>query len=83
MFRSPRNRVNSNVSQIERWAQTHGVPIRHFAKGENKEAIARPLIDAAAKAGGEGRVVLIGVAQEKAPACPLCQPDVRQLPGRN
>ncbi len=39
----------------------------HFGKGENKEAIARPYIDAAAAAGGEGAVVLIGIAQEKAP----------------
>ena len=38
-----------------------------FAKGESKEAIARPLIEAAAAAGGDGRVVLIGIAQEKAP----------------
>jgi hypothetical protein len=56
------------AAEIERWGQTHGLAIRHFAKGENKEAIAKPLLEAAAKAGGEGRVVLIGVAQEKAPA---------------
>jgi hypothetical protein len=42
------------------------VPVRSFKKGENKEAIARPLIDAAAKGGGNGRVVLLGIAQEKA-----------------
>lgn len=53
---------------IERWAKAEGVPIRHFEKGENKEAIAAPLIEAAAKAGGAGKVVLIGVAQEKASA---------------
>ena len=35
----------------------HGVPVRRFAKGENKEQIAR--------AGGDGRVVLLGVAQEE------------------
>ena len=38
----------------------------HFKKGENKEAFARPLIDAAAAEGGDGKVVLIGIAQEKA-----------------
>ncbi len=38
----------------------------HFARGENKEALARPLIDAAADEGGDGKVVLIGIAQEKA-----------------
>ncbi|MGH9246291.1 MAG: hypothetical protein ACRD29_18660 [Acidimicrobiales bacterium] len=37
-----------------------------FKKGENKEATARPLIDAAAAEGGDGVVVLIGIAQEKA-----------------
>lgn len=55
------------VNEIKRWAAEHQVPIRHFAKGENKEEIALPLLEAAARAGGEGRVVLIGVAQEKSP----------------
>jgi hypothetical protein len=54
--------------QIESWAQSHGLAIRRFAKGENKEAIAKPLIEAASKEGGEGRVVLIGTAQEKVSA---------------
>ena len=54
------------VASIERWAKAEGIPIRHFAKGENKEAIVAPLIEAAAREGGEGKVVLIGVAQEKA-----------------
>ena len=35
----------------------HGVPVRRFAKGENKEQIAR--------AGGNRRVVLLGIAQEE------------------
>jgi hypothetical protein len=39
----------------------------YFGKGDNKEAIARPLINAAAAEDGNGRVVLIGIAQEKAP----------------
>jgi hypothetical protein len=54
------------VEGIERWAKAEGIPIRHFEKGENKEAVAAPLIEAAAKEGGDGKVVLIGVAQEKA-----------------
>jgi len=54
------------VAAIERWAKAEGIPIRHFQKGENKEAIVAPLIEAAAKEGGKGKVVLIGVAQEKA-----------------
>jgi hypothetical protein len=55
------------VAEVHRWANAHAVPVRRFAKGENKEAIARPLIEAAEREGGEGRVVLVGVAQEKAP----------------
>ena len=55
------------VAEVHRWAKDHDVPMIHFGKGENKEAIARPYIDAAAAAGGEGAVVLIGIAQEKAP----------------
>lgn len=54
------------VDDIHRWAKEHGVPVRYFKKGENKEAIARPLIEAAAKHGGTGQVVLLGIAQEKA-----------------
>jgi hypothetical protein len=56
------------VAEIHRWAQEHGVPVRHFEKGENKEKIAEPLLETAAKEGGEGRVVLVGIAQEKASA---------------
>ena len=54
------------VASVHRFAKTNGIPVVHFAKGENKEAFARPLIDAAAKEGGDGKVVLIGIAQEKA-----------------
>ncbi len=56
------------VAAIHRWAEAEGVPIRYFAKGENKEKIAEPLLRAAAEQGGEGKVVLIGIAQEKASA---------------
>lgn len=54
------------VAEVHRWAKQHDVPVLHFAKGENKEQIARPRIEAAAAVGGDGRVVLIGIAQEKA-----------------
>ena len=56
------------VAEIKRWARAEGVPIRQFRKGEKKEAIAEPLLEAAAKEGGQGRVVLLGMAQEKASA---------------
>lgn len=54
------------VKEVERFAALHRIPIIHFEKGEDKEARARPLLDQAAHEGGDGRVVLIGVAQEKA-----------------
>jgi hypothetical protein len=55
------------VAEVHRWAKQHDVPVIRFAKGANKEQMARPLIDAAAAAGGDGQVVLIGISQEKAP----------------
>ncbi len=55
------------VAEVYRWAKAHSVPVRRFTKGENKEEIARPLIEAAEREGGDGRVVLIGIAQEKTP----------------
>src|SRR5438132_1868207 len=56
------------VAAVHRWAEANGVPIRYFAKGDNKEKIAEPLLRAAAADGGDGKVVLIGIAQEKASA---------------
>lgn len=53
------------VKDVHDFARANGVPLVHFKKGENKEAEARPLIDAAAREGGDGKVVLIGIAQEK------------------
>ena len=53
---------------IREFARDNGIPIVRFAKGQDKEKTARPFIEAAAKAGGSGRVVLIGTAQEKASA---------------
>lgn len=54
------------VKAVHGFAKANGVPVVYFKKGENKEATTRPLIDAAAAEGGNGKVVLIGIAQEKA-----------------
>lgn len=53
------------VTAIHRFAEDNGIPVVHFKKGESKEETARPYLQAAA-ATGEGRVVLVGIAQEKA-----------------
>src|SRR5260370_42117864 len=53
------------LADIRRWAKANNIPIHYFQKGESKEAYARPLIQAAANEGGDGRVVLLGIAQEK------------------
>ncbi len=55
------------VAEVHRWARLHEIPVVHFAKGDRKEEVARPFLDEAAAAGGDGRVALIGIAQEKAP----------------
>src|SRR5215218_9890553 len=54
------------VKDIERFAKETGTPVVHFEKGDNKEAFARPFIDAAGAEGGAGKAALIGIAQEKA-----------------
>ena len=54
------------VREVHRFAAANEIPLVHFAKGENKEAVARPYLEAAARDGGDGKVALIGVAQEKA-----------------
>jgi len=54
------------VREIERFSKQQGIPLIHFDKGENKEQRARALLEQAAAQGGDGRVVLIGIAQEKA-----------------
>jgi hypothetical protein len=57
------------VAELHRWAEAEGIPIVRFAKGESKEATARPYLEAAAQADPEtARVVLLGIAQEKASA---------------
>jgi len=45
------------TAELYHWAKANDIPVRHFAKGEDKEAIARPLIEAAAVEGGDGRVM--------------------------
>src|SRR5947209_15670267 len=55
------------VKAVRRFADEHKIPLVHFTKGEDKEEIARPYLDAAARDGKE-RVVLIGIGQEKASA---------------
>jgi hypothetical protein len=52
---------------VHRFAKEHKIPVVHFKKGEDKEEIARPYLEAAARDGKE-RVVLIGIGQEKASA---------------
>jgi hypothetical protein len=51
---------------VHRFAQEHRIPVIHLEKGQHKERLARPYLEAAAREGGNGRVVLIGIAQEKA-----------------
>jgi hypothetical protein len=53
------------AAEVHRFAKANGIPVRHFAKGEKKEEIARPFIEAVA-GGGKSAVALIGIAQEKA-----------------
>jgi hypothetical protein len=56
------------VQAIHRFAEDRKIPVVHFEKGQKKEEVARPYLEAAAREGGEGRVVMIGIAQEKASA---------------
>src|SRR5256885_13185436 len=53
------------VRRVHRFAAANNIPVLYFGKGQDKEATARPLIDAAAAEGGDGKVVLIGIAQER------------------
>jgi hypothetical protein len=52
---------------IRKFAAANAIPVIRFARGDNREEVARPYLEAAA-AGGEGRVVMIGAGQEKASA---------------
>lgn len=53
------------VREIQRFAKDRGIQVVHFKKGVSKEDVARPWLQAAAREGKPG-VVLIGIAQEKA-----------------
>jgi hypothetical protein len=53
---------------IWKFATDNAIPVVRFARGDCKEDIARPYLQAAAAEEGKGRVVLIGVGQEKASA---------------
>lgn len=53
------------VKAIHEYAKEHQIPVVYFEKGQKKEDVARPYLEAAAREGKE-RVVLIGIAQEKA-----------------
>jgi hypothetical protein len=55
------------IQAVHDFAKAHHIPVVHFQKGQNKEKFARPFLQAAAREGKE-RVVLIGIAQEKASA---------------
>jgi hypothetical protein len=53
------------VKAIHKFAEDNNIPVVKFEKGQDKEEVARPLFEAAARE-GKNRVVLIGIAQEKA-----------------
>jgi hypothetical protein len=55
------------VQVIHEFAKAHGIPVVRFEKGQNKEKVARTFLEVAARE-GQDRVVLIGIAQEKASA---------------
>lgn len=56
------------VKAVHGFAKAHQIPLVQFEKGQVKEEVARPYLEAAAREKGEGRVVMIGLAQEKASA---------------
>ena len=55
------------IEAIHSYAKAHHIPVVRFEKGEDKEKAVRPFLQAAARE-GKDRVVLIGIAQEKASA---------------
>jgi hypothetical protein len=61
------------VKAIQRFAEEEKIPVIRFKKGQDKEEIARPYIEAAARE-GKDRVVLIGIAQEKASGMEIVAP---------
>jgi len=42
------------VKAIHQFAEAHGIPVVHFSKGQNKEEVARPYLEAAAREGRTG-----------------------------
>jgi hypothetical protein len=59
------DRRETYVQAIHEFAKSNSIPVVRFQKGQNKEKVARPFLQAAARKGRD-RVVLIGIAQEKA-----------------
>jgi hypothetical protein len=53
------------VEAIYAYAKAHNIAVVRFEKGQDKEKTARPFLEVAARE-GKDRVVLIGIAQEKA-----------------
>ena len=53
------------IKAIHQFAKRHQIPVVQFEKGQDKEEVARPYLEAAARE-GKDRIVLIGIAQEKA-----------------
>src|SRR6266496_1251131 len=52
------------VQAIHQFAERHKIPVVHFKKGQDKEKVALPYLEAACRE-RKDRVVLIGIAQEK------------------
>ena len=71
---------NQYVKAVHRFAEQHKIPVVQFKKGEDKEKLARPYLEAAART-GQDCVVLIDIAQEKA-SCWRSWPRKGQQKGR-
>ena len=69
-FRIPSSAAFGKIGEqytkaIDLFAAQRNIPRLQFQKGQDKEELARPYLEAAARA-GQDRVVLIGTAQERA-----------------
>ncbi len=53
------------VKAIHKFARDHEIPVVRFEKGQVKEQVAGPYLEAAAREGAKDKVVMIGMAQEK------------------
>jgi hypothetical protein len=58
---------NEFVESIQLFAKADNIPVVYFKKGEKKERVAQQYLEAAARE-GKSKVVMIGIAQEKASA---------------